>query len=64
MTQALALESHKEKEARRHPSWMPPGRLGNDRSGRLLLPGALFVTMGAKFLAPFVLINFRFAPFL
>jgi hypothetical protein len=33
-------------------------------TGGLLLPSAFFVTMGAEFLAPFVLINFCFAPFL
>jgi hypothetical protein len=34
------------------------------RGAVLLLPGALFVTVGAELLAAFVLINFRFAAFL
>jgi len=33
------------------------------RPAGLLLPGALLVTMGAELLAPFVFIDFCFAPF-
>ena len=33
------------------------------RPAGLLLPGALLVTMGAELLAPFVFVDFRFAPF-
>jgi hypothetical protein len=32
-------------------------------SGNLLLPGALLVSMQAQFLAPFMLVDFGFAPF-
>jgi len=33
------------------------------RPADLLLPGALLVAMGAKLLAPFVFVDFRFTPF-
>src|SRR5437867_2646977 len=33
------------------------------RGAGLLLPGALLVTMGAELLAPFVFVDFCFAPF-
>jgi hypothetical protein len=38
----------------------PPGRA---RAARLLLPGALFVPVGAELLAPFVFVNFAFPAF-
>ena len=37
---------------------------GQAKRGRLLLPGALLVAVGAKFLAPLVFVDFRFATFL
>jgi hypothetical protein len=45
-----------------HERVVPKQPTGNSER-KLLLPGALLVTMGAQFLAPFVLIDLCFSPF-
>jgi len=47
----------------RNPSRSRARRRSVTTTGRLLLPGAFLVTMGAKLLAPFVFVDFRFATF-
>jgi hypothetical protein len=51
------------KNTRRNPTRIA-SRECSARAAELLLPGALFVAIGAKLLAPLVFVDFRFAPFL
>jgi hypothetical protein len=56
------MEQDTRRRAGRNPPRISSGLNGARVSG-LLLPGALLVAVGAKFLAPFMLVDFRFATF-
>jgi hypothetical protein len=57
------MKQNTGKRAGRNPPQSCARRSIRAARGSLLLPGALLMAMGAKLLAPFMFVDFGFAPF-